>query len=35
MNKKDTRAVVVSQWADRSLPIPEVHGSNPDIGKKM
>ena len=26
-------AVVVAQLADRSLTIPEVRGSNPDIGK--
>ena len=26
-------AVVVAQLAERSLPIPEVHSSNPDIGK--
>ena len=27
------RAVVVAQLAERSLSIPEVRGSNPDIGK--
>ena len=27
------RAVVVAQLVERSLPIPEVHGSNPVIGK--
>ena len=27
-------AVVVAQFVERSLPIPEVHGSNPVIGKK-
>ena len=26
-------AVVVAQLAERSLPIPEVRGSNPDTGK--
>ena len=26
------RAVVVAQLAERSLPTPEIHGSNPDIG---
>ena len=26
-------AVVVAQLVERSLPIPEVHGSNPIIGK--
>ena len=26
-------AVVVAQLVERSLPIPEVHGSNPAIGK--
>ena len=28
-------AVIVAQLAERSLPIPEVRGSNPDIGKKF
>ena len=27
------RAVVVAQLAEQLLPIPEVHGSNPDTGK--
>ena len=27
------RAVDVAQWVERSLPIPEVRGSNPFIGK--
>ena len=26
-------AVVVAQLAERSLPTPEIRGSNPDIGK--
>ena len=26
-------AVIVAQLAKRPLPIPEVHGSNPDTGK--
>ena len=30
---KFVRAVVVAQLAERSLPIPEVRGSNPDNGK--
>ena len=29
------RAVVVAQLVERSLPIPEVRGSNPVIGKKI
>ena len=28
-------AVVVAQSAERSLPIPEVRGSNPVIGKNL
>ena len=28
-------AVVVAQLVERLLPIPEVHGSNPVIGKKI
>ena len=32
-NKKPYRAVVVAQLVERSLPIPEVRGSNPVIGK--
>ena len=28
-------AVVVAQLVERSLPIPEVRGSNPVIGKKI
>ena len=31
---KTTWAVVVAQLVERSLPIPEVRGSNPIIGKK-
>ena len=27
------RAVVVAQLVERSLPTPEIHGSNPAIGK--
>ena len=27
------RAVVVAQLVERSLPTPEIHGVNPDIGK--
>ena len=27
-----TRLVVVTQLAERSLPTPEIRGSNPDIG---
>ena len=30
--KIDCSAVVVAQLVERSLPIPEVHGSNPVIG---
>ena len=30
---KNTLAVVVTQFAERSLLTPEVRGSNPDIGK--
>ena len=26
-------AVVVAQLVERSLPTPEIHGSNPDIGE--
>ena len=33
LEKSLIRAVVVSQLAERSLPIPEVRGSNPDNGK--
>ena len=29
------RAVVVAQLVERSLPLPEVHGSNPVIGKPL
>ena len=29
------RAVVVTQWVERSLPKPEVRGSNPVIGKLL
>ena len=32
---KKLRAVVVLQLVERSLPIPEVRGSNPVIGKKL
>ena len=28
-------AVVVAQFVEQSLPIPEVRGSNPVIGKKL
>ena len=28
-------AVVVAQLADRSLPTPDIRGSNPDIGNKL
>ena len=31
----DYRAVVVAQLVERSLPIPEVHGSNSVIGKNL
>ena len=34
-NKCSNRAVVVPQLVERSLPTPEVHGSNPVIGKKI
>ena len=30
---KNERAVVIAQLVERSLPIPEVHSSNPVIGK--
>ena len=30
-----TGAVVVAQLVERSLPIPEVRGSNPAIGKNL
>ena len=29
----DGRVVVVAQLVERSLPTPEIHGSNPNIGK--
>ena len=29
----DVRAVVVAQLVEWSLPTPEIHSSNPDIGK--
>ena len=32
LTKISRRTVVVTQLAERSLPIPEVHGSNPDTG---
>ena len=32
-NFDQTRAVVVAQLVERLLPTPEIHGSNPDIGK--
>ena len=32
-NSCNTWVVVVAQLAERSLPIPEVRGSNPDNGK--
>ena len=31
----NVRAVVVAQLVERSLPIPEVRGSNPVIGKNL
>ena len=31
--KDDIRAVAVAELAERSLPIPEIRGSNPTIGK--
>ena len=34
-NSNKPRAVVVAQLVERSLPIPEVRGSNPVIGKKI
>ena len=33
--KQISVAVVVAQLVERSLPISEVHGSNPVIGKKL
>ena len=33
IKKLINRAVVVAQLVERSLPIPEVRGSNPVIGK--
>ena len=30
--EKSFGAVVVAQLVERALPIPEVHGSNPEIG---
>ena len=32
-NKYPCRAVAVAQLVDRLLPIPEIHGSSPVIGK--
>ena len=34
-SKQNTRAVVVAQLVERLLPISEVHGSNPVIGKYL
>ena len=31
--KNISRALVVAQWVERLLPIPEIRGSNPNIGK--
>ena len=31
----DSRAIVVAQLVERLLPTPEVHGSNPVIGKNL
>ena len=33
--EEEKRAVVVAQLVELSLPIPEVCGSNPVIGKKL
>ena len=33
--KNESRVVVVAQLVERSLPIPEVRGSNPVIGKNL
>ena len=30
-----TCTVAVTQWSEQSFPLPEVSGSNPDIGKKI
>ena len=32
---KEMGAVIVAQLVERSLPIPEVRGSNPVIGKNL
>ena len=34
-NKLFNTAVVVAQFVEQLLPIPEVHGSNPVIGKNV
>ena len=34
-NKSHSRAVVVAHLVERLLPIPEVHSSNPVIGKNL
>ena len=34
-NKLFNTAVVVAQFVEQLLPIPEVHGSNPVIGKNL
>ena len=35
LTKNSKLAVVVAQLVERSLPIPDVHSSNPVIGKKL
>ena len=32
---KDSRAVVVAELAERSLPTPEIRASNPNIGNEI
>ena len=34
-NRRRRAAAVVAQLVERSLPIPEVHGLNPVIGKNL
>ena len=34
-NSSKLRAVVVAQLVERALPTPEIHGSNPNIGKVL
>ena len=34
-NIQDQKAVVVAQLVERSLPTPEIRGSNPNIGKVL